>query len=228
MNYSSVIIANLALQRLGARGTISALTENIPNAIKVNTVWEPVFMEVLSERDWNFAKLRVRINQVTTAPLYGYAYAYSMPTDYLRLVRPRPREDDQRRIYTVLNWPYGHDHPVSPVFVHPYVIEMIPNSDGQRCLLTDHNDNDYPIYINYIQILTDLTRVTPTFVNSLAWRLAAEIAVAITEDKNKGEAAMAEYRNSLNTSSAVNDQANYLHDEAGGHEWVRAGRWGWR
>ena len=63
MTFSQVGIANMALQRIGARGTIASLTEDSPNAIKVNICWDMVFQEVLSERDWKFAKTRVQLQQ---------------------------------------------------------------------------------------------------------------------------------------------------------------------
>ena len=176
---------------------------------------------MLAERDWKFAKTRVELQQSSSSPLYAYNYAYALPADYLRLVRPRPREDDRRLWWSVGTWPYEHDWPVSPPWVDPYIIETV---NGVMCLLTDHNNDVYPLYINYIKLITDMTILTPAFVNSLTNRLCAELAIAITEDKQKSEGFMTAYRNSLNTSSALNEQADYLHDEAGGHEWVRAGR----
>ena len=89
MNYSPVGIANMALQRIGARGTIGSLTEDSPNAIKINIVWDMIFQEVLSERDWKFAKTRIQLQQNATRPVGGYRWAYPLPSDFLRLVRPR-------------------------------------------------------------------------------------------------------------------------------------------
>lgn len=234
MNYSQVGIANVALMRIGARGNIASVQEDSPNAIKISTCWDTVFQQVLSERDWKFAKIRAVLSQITTPPLYAYRFAYAMPSDYFRLVRPRAREDDRRRPWAIVQlWPYDHDTPVGPPHVHPYILEMIPvpasgntPAHNQLCLLTDHNNDNYPVYINYIQLVTDLTQLTPAFVDCLAYRLAAELAVPITEDKQLAQLMMEAYHNTLNSASALNEQADYLRDEAGGHEWVRAGRWG--
>lgn len=61
MNYSQVSIANLALGRIGARGQLTSINDSSPNAVKTLAVWDACFQEVLSERDWKFAKTRVAL-----------------------------------------------------------------------------------------------------------------------------------------------------------------------
>src|ERR1700758_815980 len=94
MPYSDTSIANLALNRIGARGNITSLDENSPNAVKVKAVWDHIFQAVLSERDWKFAKTRVELALSETAPLYGYTQAWAIPADFLRFVRPHVRPPD--------------------------------------------------------------------------------------------------------------------------------------
>jgi hypothetical protein len=251
VNYSQVQIANVALQRIGARGTISSINENSPNAIKVLTCWDVVFQEVLSERDWKFAKTRVELQQNAQGPAGGYLYAYVLPSDFLRLCRPREIPQERRIANAAfLGWGGGGgwygggasrrwDLPVWPREVDPYITETVlnppPPTGGSATyttnLLTNYPglNNDYanvpPIIINYIRLITDLTQLLPGFVNCLANRLAAELAIPITEDKQKAQGFMETYLQTLNGAQAQTECDDYLQDESGSQTWVTAGRY---
>jgi hypothetical protein len=244
LNYSAVGIANMSLQRIGARGTIASLTENSPNAIKVNTVWSMILAEVLSERDWKFAKTRIQLEQNANMPVGGYKFAYSLPADFLRLVKPREKPEERRIATWYSGWGgyeggWGNrnrDYPVWPREVDPYITETVADTSTppnySNNLLTNYPYcNTYPspcpITINYIRLITDLTQLLPGFVNALAFRLAAEVAVAITESPKKAEDMMGMYMAALNGAQAQTECDDYLKNEAGGDEWVTAGRyWG--
>lgn len=303
MNYSQVGIANVALSRIGARGQISSINDNSPNAIKVLAVWDTVFQEVLAERDWRFAKTRAALTLTNTCsftgsissntltvtavssgtiflgqtvlgtgvlpctivsafvsgtggtgtytvtqaqnvgsesmtaratPLYGYQYAWTLPGDLLRFVRPHKVPPDR------FNWWFGfgpegdgwYSHRDPPFWPNgwPYIVEQIPTSvnDGvttyTRCALTNYGGFCGPAMINYIQLITDLTQLTPGFVNSLQWRLGKELAIPVTEDKQKFELCENQYKQSLNSAEAQNECLDYSAHEAGSESWVRAGR----
>ncbi len=221
----------MALQRIGARGTIGSLTEDSPNAIKVNVVWDMIFQEVLSERDWKFAKTRVELQQNATQPVGGYKYAYPLPADFLRLCRPREIPENERS-----RWRLDHhrrDLPVAPREVHPYITETVLGTgiggSYTTNLLTNYPYDcvyplPHPIIINYIRLITDFTQLLPGFVNCLANRLAAELSIAITEDKSKLEGFMEMYRASLNSAQAQTECDDFLQDESGNYDWSNAGR----
>jgi hypothetical protein len=115
--------------------------------------------------------------------------------------------------------------------VVPYVIEAVLSADGvsyTNNLLThypgcDTYTNVCPIVINYIRLITDFTQLLPGFVNCLAYRLAGELALAITEDESKAKSMMQMYFTTLN-SAAAQQECDYLQDEAGSQSWVQAGR----
>ena len=234
-------VVNLALQRIGARGTIGSLTEQTPNAIKASVCFDMVFQEVLSEREWKFAKTRVALQKNAQAPVGGYKFAYPLPADYLRLVRPR-EIPEERRIADAAEWGWGgdgygwfrhRDIPVHPHEAVPYVIEAVLSADEvsyTNNLLTNypHCDtytNVRPIIINYIRLITDFTQLLPGFVNCLAYRLAGELALPITEDENKAKSMMQMYFTTLN-SAAAQQECDWLADESGSQSWVSAGRFG--
>lgn len=247
MNYSQASISNLALGRLGARNQIVDINENSPNAVKCLAVWDAVFQEVLSERDWKFAKTRVDLQLSPLKPLYAYRHAWALPADFLRFVRPHKRPPDRHRFAWMWLWgPEGwgwysrSDPPFWPQDT-VYVIERLtPPITNPPCAcpcppqagkyaLTNYGGWYGPAKINYIQLITDYTQLMPGFVNCLANRLAMELSIGITEDKAKRQDLKDEYKESLNSAEAQNESSDYMEDESGSESWERAGRYvrGW-
>ena len=226
MNYSQVQLANISLGRVGAKNTIASITEQSANAIKVKAVWDAVFQEVLSERDWKFAKTRTSLSLSTTTPLYGYNYAWALPADFLRFVKPHKRPPNRLEWYWVngQGWYNKNDPPLAPSGF-PYVVETL--SDGAKYVLIDYDGsyNSQPVMINYIRLITDYSKLMPGFVNCFCWRLSQEISIPITEDKKKFEMCQGEYQMALNSAQAQNESMDYLENEAGSHSWIDAGRW---
>jgi hypothetical protein len=173
LNFSQTGIANVALQRIGARGTISSINEDSPNAIKVRTCWDYVFQEVLSERDWKFAKTRVALQQNANRPVGGYRYAYALPADFLRLCKPK-EIPEERRIANAAEWGWGggsfgwfrsRDIPVCPREVHPYITETVLDPQPLNNTYNTNLLTDYPFggkYPNVIFPPTDPPPPMPT------------------------------------------------------------------
>ena len=246
MNYSQAGISNLALGRIGARGQIVSVNDGTPNAVKVLAVWDAIFQEVLSERDWKFAKTRAQLQLSPITPLYTYRYAWALPSDLLRFVRPVRRP--QRRGFAWwwgwgpegTGWYRREDPPFWPVDTD-YKVETL--TSGWTSPLTDpptpypgpfpsgpYAITNYggwrgPAMITYIQLIADYTKLMPGFVNCLANRLAMELAISVTEDKQKFEMMQSMYKESLNSSEAQNECLDYSEDEAGNYDWVEAGRY---
>lgn len=86
MATSNVAIANGALQRLGAK-RIESLTQDHPNARSMNAAFERVRQRLLRRYDWCFAVSRASIAADADGPTWGDWNRYSLPNDYLRLVR---------------------------------------------------------------------------------------------------------------------------------------------
>jgi hypothetical protein len=244
MNYSQASIANLALGRIGARGTLVSLNDGTPNAVKVLAVWDAIFQEVLSERDWKFAKTRVQLQLSPVIPLYAYRHAWALPADLLRFVRPQQRPHGRHDSW----WGWGpegegwyrrEDPPFWP-FDTPYKIETLtagwaspltdpptpytPPFPAGRYALTDYGGHRGPAAITYIQLITDYSQLMPGFVNCLTARLAMELAIPVTEDKQKKKDMQEDYREALNSAEAQNECLDFSQDEAGSTSWVDAGR----
>jgi len=83
---STVDICNGALNQLGAT-TILSLTEDSKNARLCNSRFTQVRDGVFRSHPWNCLQKRIELAQDTTAPAWGFSYAYTLPADCLRLLR---------------------------------------------------------------------------------------------------------------------------------------------
>ncbi len=86
MTVSDVSIANRALQKLGAK-RISSLTQDHPNARSMNAAFERVRRAELRRYPWSFAISRASIAADGDDSLWGDWNRYSLPNDFIRLIR---------------------------------------------------------------------------------------------------------------------------------------------
>ena len=213
MAYSVVGIVNMALQRLGAKSRISNITDSDdPNAIKANAVWEYVRDLVIEEIKPKFATLRIALAQNATAPVNTeiYDFAYALPSDYLCLADDKLNDDP-------IVWPSS---------VAPYIIETLAANDESLCLMTNYDSTteSYLIHLTYIKRVTNPQRYTASFINALAFRLAAELSFTIAESAGKFEAMMKLYEMARRKAKASDMRQDYLADEKSSKSWETAGR----
>ena len=83
---STVEICNGALNQLGAT-TILSLTEDSKNARLCNSRYTQVRDALFRTHPWNCLQKRIALAVDTTAPTWGFSYAYTLPADCLRLLR---------------------------------------------------------------------------------------------------------------------------------------------
>ena len=212
MAYSIVGIVNMALQRIGAKGRITNISDATdPNAVKANAVWEYIRDEVLEEVKPKFAAFRVALAQSATTPANSdvYDYAYPLPNDYICMANG-----------------IADDPVVWPSSVVPYVIETLTASEDSLALMTNYDSvtEPYPIYLTYIRRITNPARYTASFINALSFRLGAELSFAIPESGQKFEAMMTMYEKTKRKAKAGSNQQDYLADEKGSDNWEMAGR----
>lgn len=336
MSYSKLGIINLALGKLGNSRIVASLTEDTAERIAATTVWDYVVDEVLGKRPWYFAKTRTRLHRVNTIPAFGFEFAYVMPSDFIRLINPKP---DYPSIYPsssdgsvyqfsiesimmpdglekVTNgtftgaatgwtlgtgWTYGSNKVTKatgavntlsqiaasmvsvPVIDEVYLVEfdvadigggsLVPSigaaigtpvsEDGEdtqqyiqaidatgivftpsypdlvvsidnvsvfKCLdklalLIDYEDSEgYPLYMGYVRRIIDVTRWSPSFVSTFAFRLAAEMALKLTEGMTKYSGMMGLYNKELAVSDGISQSMGSLEGEVGLDTWENAGR----
>jgi len=149
---SVVDICNSALNLLGA-STISALTDDSKNARLCNQRYEPVRNRVFRSHAWNCLTKRVQLARDTTAPVVEYSYAYTLPSDCLRVLK----------IHTGVTDSIESD---------------IPYSVEGRKIKT----NEGTVYLVYIAIDTDPNNYDTYLQESISHQLAADIAYAVTNN----------------------------------------------
>jgi hypothetical protein len=82
-----VSICNLALQKLGAQ-RITTLDEDSNNARHCNAIYEQMRDKELRANRWKFSICRATLAPSATEPEFDFAYAFPVPTDFLRLLPP--------------------------------------------------------------------------------------------------------------------------------------------
>lgn len=170
MASSEVQICNLALARVGVSIFIAALDERSTTANVCNLFYEPCRDFVMADDvDWNFATKRIFLADLGTPP-NNWAYRYALPTDCLKarfIV-----VDGMRK---------------------PRVEERIPfevaAEEDIRVLYTDQ-----PIAeLVYTKRVTNPNLFSEAFKMTLAWHLAAEIALPLSAAPNLGNRAVQAY-----------------------------------
>jgi hypothetical protein len=82
---STVHVCNLALAKLGAKA-IESLTENSKEARLCALFFESVRDDLLRAHPWNFAASRAALARLAEAPAFGFAAAFQLPADCLKVV----------------------------------------------------------------------------------------------------------------------------------------------
>lgn len=214
MAYEEYQIINLALSRVGIERITSAdwTTPATEQALNASAVWQYVRDEVMSAKDWRFAKIRVLLGQGVELDddiNYGFDYGYQLPSDFLRLAKGTK---------TKTKW----DEPVYPAG-YEYKVETVSTLSGDLlCLLIDYNNVNEDMYIVYIKRQLTVTLWSPQFINALAFRLAAELAIPRTEGRAKYLDLMESYKQALAQADGLNSSLDYQENETGDNSWEYA------
>lgn len=157
---SSTDIGNLALDLLSA-GTVSDI-ENPSNSTEdiLNRWYDQVRRKCLREHPWNFATTRKILSASATAPAFGYAKAFPLPSDFLRLLYVSTDVATDRE--TIL--------PTSA-----YQME------SNNILITNTYGDSTSLKIVYIKDVTTVSDMDPLFIEYLAHDLAISVAYKVTE-----------------------------------------------
>lgn len=178
---SEVTICNQALVKVGA-ARITALTDDTKQARALNAIYAVKRDAELSANPWTFAIKRAQIPASSTAPAFGWSYAYPLPSDYLALV-----EVGEDFTY--------YDSDSGALF------SIETDSNGSLAILTDQTT---PLNVRYVYRVTNTGLFTSLFVEALACRLAAEVCEELTQSASKKEALWAEYKRSLREARRLN------------------------
>ena len=84
--YAPVDICNRALPKLSVP-RITSLTDGTAQANDCNVIFAMVSEFVQAQGPWPCNKLRVTLNQLSTPPVFGFAYQYQLPPDCSKVLR---------------------------------------------------------------------------------------------------------------------------------------------
>jgi len=152
---SKVEICNSALNMLGA-GNITDITEDSKNARLLNQRYDPIRDAVFRTHTWNCLIKRVELAQDSETPTHEYAKQYTLPTDCLRVLK------------------IGGHHDGSSSDLDDGQIFKV---EGRK-IITD----EATVYLLYIAKITDVNEYDTLLQETIATRLAAELAYAITSN----------------------------------------------
>ena len=156
----SINIINRALIKLG-QPTISSTAQE-PNGKIYGLVYQDLRDWLLASHPWRFAIKRVVLAQDEEKPISGFAYAYTLPSDFLSLYR------------------FGE------YFKAPNYSDNIISSDerysieGNKILC---NEKD-KLYITYIAKIEDTSKFSVSFREALVNKVAAEYAAKLKQSIN--------------------------------------------
>ena len=168
-------IFNLALIRLGSTPILDADSDTSKKGVILQTVYAESLKLALADHSWNFAIRRAILAQDAVAPIFGFTYAYVLPTDPLCL-----------RVLGICQGSNTH-HAHEDSDIDPSIVYRIEGG----LLLTDEST----VKIKYIAFIDNEGAFSPGFVSAFSYHLAAESAYGITGNGSLKTAIMEEYTN---------------------------------
>lgn len=183
---SEVDICNLALAHLGDEATVASLRPPEGSAQAEHCArFYPIARDSLLEmHPWNFAAKRSLLASIPNT-ITQWKYAYAVPVDLMvtTSVIPPEAEDDYSTPF------YDNNNPYQNNFVHagtyapqPYAMET--DASGNLVILTNQEN----AMVRYQAKITDTTKFSPLFIQTLSWHLASHLAGPVI----KGDAGQAE------------------------------------
>lgn len=172
-------ICNLALGNLGNFGTISDIDTPTNDKERTFALWYDVCRQfTLKLMVPNFALNRQYVAAMVATPVFGYGYAYALPTNCLRVLGIGEA------------WQKRNDYAV----------------EGNLILSDDQFTGGAPI--RYVMDVKDVNQFSPEYIMLLAQYIAAYTCLSITQDQAKTDKLMEKLPASMTIASGVNAQEN--------------------
>ncbi len=82
---SSTELVNLALIRVGGERITDLNDQNSTEAVIANVIYNNTRRALLRSHVWRFAIKKIELAQLVDAPEFEFTYAYSLPSDFIRI-----------------------------------------------------------------------------------------------------------------------------------------------
>lgn len=209
-------IYNLAITRLGHE-QMSSPTENTKAGRLVRLHYPLVRDSVLRAHPWNFAVRRASLSVLDVTPAFEFTVAFALPSDPYCLKVLRTSWDangfSTTTVYGV-PWIPGYES-----ILAEYRIETIDVSGTPvRAILC----NETELSIEYIARIEDVSLFDPLFTDCLAARLAAELAIALTDNQSVTKTLMDLYSAKLSEARTMDAQEGSPRDIVNTDSWLIA------
>lgn len=173
---TSVSICNMALGRIGITRQIANLaTENSQEAVTCRLYYDDAVRFVLEDYPWPFATAYRELGLVEESPNSDWLYAYRYPSDGVFI----------RRIVT----------DAGRVDFDPMPFRVGLDDDG-KLVYTDQPD----AVVEYTKLVTDESKFTPAFVEALSWKIASDVAPALSRVASAQQTCPAMYQRVISTA----------------------------
>lgn len=182
---SVVDICNEAMDLLGA-ATITSLTENSQEARLCNRNFDRLRDDVLRNHPWNSAITRRTLAKDSTAPEFGFANKFPLPTDPYCL-----------RVLSFWNSSVNND-------VAAYDSNVMYKIEGRDIL-----SNEGTCKITYIARITDTEQYDSLLRAAIAAKLASKFAYAITGSNSVAQAMQVAYNEAIREAKGVDAMEGY-------------------
>lgn len=182
---SVVDICNEAMDLLGA-ATITALTENSKEARLCNRRFETVRDAVLRAHPWNAAITRASLAKDSETPAFGFTSQFTLPTDPYCL-----------RVLSFWNSNVDSD-------VAAYDSQVMYKIEGRKIL-----SNESTCKITYLARVTDTEQYDSLLSSTIAHKLAAETAYAITGSNSVSQGLQQLYELRLREARSIDAMEGY-------------------
>lgn len=159
---SKIDIWNAALSKLGQDVRVTSPSENTKHARTLNVAWQRVLDFVLADSVWTFAVVHKAL-ALSTEPKLGWGYRYDYPSDCLKVLVVCDAGGVRQYRDAITR-----GEATTPEF------EVQGGTQGQTIVADLEN-----AYVIYVQRIEDTGRFTPKFIETLACRLAADIAPVV-------------------------------------------------
>lgn len=190
---ADVDIENMALSHIGVSQTITGPTDQSA-AAQVCGFWYPKMRNwLLQSAPWNFAYTDTLLTADGPNTLPGWAYAYQYPNDCLQPIAVTTQSG--QRLGPVFWCNYWRPYPPQNFAVPkiPFKVIESQNNAGELAIQCDIlATSGAPLYLFYIQCVTNTAMFDPMFIDTLSLYVAARVGKILRADLQKVQAAAQE------------------------------------
>jgi hypothetical protein len=204
-------VCNVALSRIGQRTQITDYLSDTTTAGDLCRVHYPlVRTSALRSHTWNFAIRRAELAQLSEAPINEYTYQYTLPADFLKMVRTSWEATGWSSFDDSARWAWGDANV-------PYRIEGSSAASGRRVLLTSES----AVKIEYVADVTDVTTWDALFTDAVCFMLAAELSFPLTQSRQLAQETRQVAQQTLAEARTMDAQEGSARAVVDNHAWLQ-------